>query len=120
MVDPRAGMAICGFITSDVCSDITVTNNLIAGTSFYGVAAPGHDCNDAADSTFKNNVIHSVDGVGVTFFPNPNLAKSGTCYEGSYTTVYKATQAGVFTYYSTKAVQLNNLVLIDNGFGALL
>jgi hypothetical protein len=102
--DPRAGLAICGFLTDDVCTGITVTNNLIAGTTFYGVAARGHDCNDASDSSFKNNVIHSISGAGAIIFPIPLDAGHALCYEGSYLTVYKATLAGVFCYYVTEQV----------------
>ncbi len=102
--DPRAGLAICGWLTNDVCSDITVTNNIIAGTTFYGVAARGHDCGDTSDTSFKNNVIHSVSGTGVTFFPIPNDSGHATCYEGSYTTVYKVSEGGVFCYYTTLKV----------------
>lgn len=117
--DPRAGLAICGFLSSDVCTDITVTNNIIAGTTFYGVAARGHDCDDSSDSSFKNNVIHSISGTGAAIFPIPGDAGHATCYEGSYLTVYKATQGGVFCYYTTEKVQFNNMLLIDNAWGVI-
>jgi hypothetical protein len=68
-VDPASGLAICGLTEGDVCKDLTVTNNIIAGALMIGVATPGYDCNSKNDKSFKNNVVHSVRGVGVAVFP---------------------------------------------------
>jgi len=45
-VDPMAGFAICAFIETDICTNIKITNNIVAGTQFTAYAVAGHDCGD--------------------------------------------------------------------------
>ena len=90
MLDKKAGMAICGFILNDVCTDVNVINSLVAGTDFYGFAAPGHNCGDNLDRSFYNNTAHSINGQAFAIFPIPGNSQHALCYEGSHFNAYKA------------------------------
>ena len=118
MLDKKAGMGICGFLKNDACSDVSVVNTIVAGTDFYGFATPGHVCGVTSDRSFYNNTAHSIRGQGVAVFPS--TAAQATCMEGSNFNVYKAIEAGVFTFYSTKQAIFKNIVVLDSGFGTTL
>ena len=117
-VDKVGGFVICSYDEGEICSQVRVTNNLVAGAYFYGYTAPGHDCGDYVNSNFRNNIAHSIHGPGVNFFANPSSANSGTCFEGSYFTAYKCTEDGAVTFSATNAVTFSYMTLIDNGWGA--
>jgi hypothetical protein len=97
-VDKVGGLVICAYTEGDVCSGITVTDNIVGGSHFYGFVAPGHSCGDYSGSVFKNNVAHSVEGNGVFIYPDPVNANSATCLEGSFFAAYKCTEAGAITF----------------------
>lgn len=62
LIDKLAGFVACGYLYHDVCEDIKVVNNILAGTEFYGFVMPGHDCDDKDSETFRNNIQHSTNG----------------------------------------------------------
>ena len=70
-VDKSAGMCICSYTKGEICKNVMVSNNIVGGTFFYGYTAPGHNCGDYSDSTFKNNVAHSIAGNGVYIYADP-------------------------------------------------
>lgn len=74
VVDPNGGLIVCGYFEGDICNNLEITNNLVIATYFTGYVAPGHNCGDYTDKTFKNNVAHSIYGTGAIIFPN--FAKS--------------------------------------------
>ncbi len=68
MMDITGGLISCAYIIGDYCTGISITNNIVAGTYFYGYVAYGHDCGDTTSNNFRNNVAHSIDGNGATIF----------------------------------------------------
>jgi hypothetical protein len=90
-VDKVGGFVICAYTTGELCNDVTIINNIVAGSYFFGFVAPGHTCGDESDLTFNNNIAHSVDGPGAFIYPNPILPDSAVCIEASYFTAYKNT-----------------------------
>jgi len=60
--DPMAAMAVCAYMEGDLCPNMQITNNIIAGGEFYGIIVMGHTCDDDNDYTFKDNVVHSIAG----------------------------------------------------------
>mmetsp|Transcript_21730 Transcript_21730/g.16040 ORF Transcript_21730/g.16040 Transcript_21730/m.16040 type:complete len:471 (+) Transcript_21730:751-2163(+) len=101
--DILACAAICAYTDGDTCSSLHVTNNIFAGSIMYGAAAPGHTCGDKDDETFKDNVVHSIKGWGVAIFPADD--EHYECVEGSDITVYKCTEAGLYSYFEVERLQ---------------
>ena len=63
---------MCGYYYPDTCSNITITNNIVAGTTFYGYNVYGHNCGESnTDTTFRNNIAHSINGIGASIYPDP-------------------------------------------------
>lgn len=44
LLDKRGGTIICAFYFPEACSEVTVTDNIVAGAWYGGFMAPGHDC----------------------------------------------------------------------------
>lgn len=87
-------MAICSYLKSDMCSDIFIQNNLVAGADYAAFVAPAHDCGDYDQTSFINNVGHSsraknFAGMGGVFFAKPGTNHEATCYEMSGFNAYK-------------------------------
>jgi len=79
--EPLSGLGICGFTVGDMCYNLKIQDNIVAGAEFYGFASPGHNCDNSSDDTFKNNVAHSIRGYGAAIFPNPTQADThAKCY----------------------------------------
>lgn len=114
--DVVGGILACAYVTGD-CSDISVINNIVAGTTFVGFAGYGHECNKYTSKAFKNNTAHSIEGVGAVIFQDPNEASQRVCMEGSYFYAYKTTEDGAISYFSYKEVQYSNMIFIDCGYG---
>ena len=71
-LDLEACYAVCSLPDTGLCENIMITNSIASGCPYAGFVAPGHTCGDAeTQQSFKNNVAHSVDGVGVIVFPDP-------------------------------------------------
>jgi len=70
-LDLRCGVCVCAFVNGNICKNLTITNNLVAGAYYTGFAAPAHKCDDFTDKIFMDNQAHSVEGEGAIVFPNP-------------------------------------------------
>lgn len=79
-----------------------------------GFGAFGTSCG-VYDNTFRNNVAHSIDGMGAMIYPNKLDSGQNACYEISYFTAYKVTESGVASYFSSSHIKASHLTLIDNG-----
>jgi len=120
-LDLKAGMMVCSFVENDVCYDLQVNDNVVAGADFTGFMAPGHTCGEYSNTTFKNNLAHSIPGIGAIIFPNKAVPSHfSSCYEGSYFTSYKVTENSVLQYFNTIHGVFSNMISIDNGWGPLI
>ena len=86
VVDKEAAFAICSKKDDDICSDISIVNNIAAGASYAGFIVAAHDCGDYKQTHFIDNIAHSVWGeprlgLGAFFFPDPSKNHKSTCYE---------------------------------------
>lgn len=99
--DPILGILGCANYLNDVCSQIHILNNVMAGveaafgadTSAYSVMP--NDCGDTKNVVFKNNVAHSIDGYGAIIFRNGTSDSQLDCIEASWFTAYKCSLAGI-------------------------
>jgi len=113
LLDKRGGVIICGFEgNKQTCSAVSVTDNIVGGAYYAGFVAPGHDCG-LYDETFKNNVAHSVNGVGAFIYPNENVATHKTCYEGSHFSAYKISRQSMFGFFVTDQFVMSHVNSID-------
>lgn len=119
-IDKEACVAYSSYVkpTSGSPSyDITFKNNIAAGCIFAGYVAPGHDCDDNNQESFRGNIAHSVGGVdggyGAYMYANPAL-KSSSCFEMSHFTGYKLTGSCVTTFVNTKDQRGHDFTCIDN------
>lgn len=115
-------MAVCSYLKQDLCSDIFIQNNIVAGADYAGFIAPAHDCGDYDQKYFINNVAHSarakqLSGVGGVFFAKPGTNQKTTCYEMSGFKAYKNWFQGAFVFDNAMEVRLSNMTIIDNRMG---
>jgi hypothetical protein len=100
VLDLEACYAICSLPDTGNCEEVKVTNSIASGCPYSGFVAPGHTCGEAeTQDSFKNNIAHSVDGVGVIVFPDPANSASDSCFEGSHIKVYKIDGAAIATHF---------------------
>lgn len=118
IIDITGGIYACAWIDEDLCYDIKLINNVVSGVGLYGYSMHGHECGDYSTIVFKNNIAHSIDGVGTVIFKNSASSTQGNCFEGSYFAAYKCTIDGAVTYSATNKVIFSNMVFIDNGNSA--
>ena len=97
-----AGIMVCGYNwPTEECLDITVKNNIVAGSTFAGIGAFATKCGDYNDHSHKNNIVHSTAGNAFIIYPNPNkVADHLTCYEVSSLIAYKNAGPGVISYFT--------------------
>jgi hypothetical protein len=73
--DRRGGVAVCSLEENNVCRDLHITDNIVAGAAYAGFVMPGHDCGDKTQTKFRGNTAHSVHGfmggMGAVIFPDP-------------------------------------------------
>jgi hypothetical protein len=119
MVDISGGIIACAADQLDVCSDIFVLNNIVAGTFFSGYVAYGHNCSNYSQPFFRNNLAHSIKGTGAVIFKNPNFPEQKDCLEGSYFTAYKVTLEAAVSYFKYREIRHSHMISIDNGMGPL-
>jgi len=74
IVDKESCIGICAYFEPDTsCEDVFLTNSIASGCFFVGILAPGHDCGEADNQVnFRNNIAHSVEGVGASIYPDPS------------------------------------------------
>lgn len=114
------GIFSCAENFPDSCSDISITNNIVAGSDFSGYVVYGHSCNDPNSNNFKNNFAHSIKGTGAIIYPDPNDAAQSDCMEGSDFYAYKNVFDGAVSGFLYKTVQYRDMVFVDNGYGPSL
>lgn len=44
LLDKRAGLMVCQWDSADVCYDMKIHDNTVAGAPYAGFVVPGHDC----------------------------------------------------------------------------
>jgi hypothetical protein len=119
-VDPNAAFIICGFNFPDYCKDLTIINNIAAGANYSGYGVQGHSCKDGvddnSDNSFRNNIAHSINGIGAIIYPAAAYDDHVNCFEGSHFIAYKNVEIGAFTYFESKEVRFSDMILIDNGW----
>lgn len=102
------------------CSDYQVTNNIGAGNELGGFYAFAHPCNQEGTQTmFRDNVAHSIKGVGATIFAQPSLHDS-ECQTISHFAAYKNQQDGLVAFSEYGYLKVKNVILIDNWYGVTL
>merc|ERR550532_2099115 len=94
-------------------------NNIAAGCAFAGFVAPGHECGDSEDRSFRNNIAHSVYGYGTYAYPNPAHSTS-ECWEVSHVIGYKLTEPCVQTFAKSADQHVHSVTCIDNEKGLSL
>ena len=114
-MDLTAGISACSAVANDKC-DYSITNNIVAATSFAGYVAYGHDCG-IYSSVFKNNLAHSINGNGAVIFPDPRSSRQQNCMEASYFNAYKNREAGAISIFPTPNITYSNMIFVDNGIG---
>lgn len=124
LIDKEGAFSICAYFEPDTaCKDIYMRNNIAAGSVYGGFMTMGHKCDDYT-SRFEGNVAHSVkgsidSGLGLFF---KNAPSESECVEFSNFKAYKCFEQGVFSYASSKRIQMSKMTLVDNkeGSGAII
>lgn len=68
---------------------------------------------------FRDNVAHSIKGVGATIFAQPSLHDS-ECQTISHFAAYKNQQDGLVAFSEYGYLKVKNVILIDNWYGVTL
>jgi len=100
--------------------EVTFTDNIAAGCMFAGFVAPGHECGDDEQQSFRNNVAHSSAGYGAYLYPNPAHKTTKKCFEISHFAAYKNKEPCVVTFLNTEEHRAHDLTCIDNEKGISL
>ena len=122
-VDKEACVAYSSYRTPTTGTpsyDITFTNNIAAGCIFAGFVAPGHECDDVNQVSFRDNIAHSAGGpdtgYGLYTYANPahNVQK---CFEVSHFTAYKTTASCAVSFVNTLDHRAHHFTCIDGELG---
>lgn len=117
-LDQEACFSVCSLPDTGNCEQIKITNSIAAGCPYAGFITPGHKCGEAdSQDSFRNNIAHSVYGVGVIVYPDPASSDSTTCYEGSKIMVYKIDGAAINTMFTSRSARITNSIIVDNRAG---
>lgn len=126
LLDKKAGLSVCAY-RGTACSDLSIVNNLVAGTAYAGFIVPGHNCADENQKVFRDNTAHSIygtnnEGHGAIIYANPGNPSLTKCMQGSHFTAWKCHNQGAYAFSQTKAVVMSDMTMIDNvkGFGATI
>jgi len=114
-LDKRCAVCVCAYYEGN-CFDIRLTDNIAGGAFYAGFVAPGHPCDQGPGATFRNNVAHSVDGVGAWIYPDPTTG-GAACFEGSFFAGYKNKRESAGTYFQAAKVIFRDMTSIDNVAG---
>lgn len=66
--EPTGGIIVCATTPGDICSDMTVINNVASGCVTTGFAMFTHNCGDYNTIVFRDNVAHSIESTGAVIF----------------------------------------------------
>lgn len=88
VLDKEACISFCAFNPGDKCPSSTLQDSRVAGCEYAGYTTVGNDCGSTGEK-FKNNVAHSIKGVGAIIGVDPDSANQGTCYEAANFMAYK-------------------------------
>jgi hypothetical protein len=120
-LDVMGGALFCSLTYPSPCPGIRITNNICAGSVQQCFTGPAHDC-DKKNTNFHSNVAHSVNegfsGNGFVAYPDPSKVGHKECYEVSNNAAYKCADAGVFTNFASKRIQMHSITVIDSKIGA--
>ena len=94
----------------DVCSELVVRSNIIAGTYHAGLGMDGLDCsitaaylavttNEPSGLSYYGNVAHSIEGDGFVITNYKREDKNNdNCYLAGWVCAYKNAGYGLITY----------------------
>lgn len=123
-MDEQGGVSICALTYPAPCTDIQVTNNIVAGSVYAGFLTVAQDCDDDNALTFKDNVAHSIsgglNGIGAYVFADPAKESHLECHQASNFMAYKCAEQGIFSWGDSKRAILSNIVAGDLGGGIML
>mgnify|MGYP000898490358 CR=1 FL=1 len=79
--DKEGGILSCTYYTEkEVCKNIKITNNIVAGAHWVGMTIYGHECGGTPTNT--GNIAHSINrskgGVGFMVLPDQSNVKMTT------------------------------------------
>ena len=124
--EPRGGVLGCSFL-GQKCTDLHITNNIVAGSGWTGYTTRGHSCGaQGTQQVFRNNTAHSIQGFGGGYCIEIEVDKYEesqlTCYAASHFNTYKCTHHGLATYQDSRKVVITNANSMDHfeGFTAML
>jgi hypothetical protein len=120
-LDAHGGVLFCSLTFPQQCPGLSITNNIAAGTIYAGFIVPAHNCNDANQRVFRDNIAHSIsggfNGDGAVVYADPAINEQKTCYEVSHFAAYKCTDAGLVTNAVSMESIVHSITSIDNGVG---
>ena len=108
------------------CTDMQITNNIVAGSVFAGFLTMAQDCGDDSALTFKGNVAHSIDGghngVGALIYADPSKEEHAECHQASHFGAYKTASAGIWGCATSKHGIFSHITAVDvaGGLGLAL
>lgn len=118
--DNEVGIYMCALRPLDKCPNLTVADNVVAGINgtsvdSVGYVALAHQCGQQDSQTsFRNNVAHSILGYGATIFMYYYGGAPANCIAASHFAAYKCSVAGIVSTQPTRNLEFSNLVMIDN------
>lgn len=105
---------MCAYNGDDnTCYGNQITNSVAAGCVYAGFVVPGHDCDDNYSYKFRDNVAHSIEGIGAVIFPDVTGGSHRFCYEGSRFKAYKCQEQSVATHFKSEEIRIKEVTQID-------
>ena len=122
--DVQGGIAVCSLTYPRPCTDVQVSNNLVAGSIYAGFLTMGQDCGDDNALTFKDNVAHSVsgglNGIGAMIFPDPAKESHAECHQASHFKAYKCEEQGILSWGDSMHAIVSHITAVDVGGGLMV
>jgi len=122
--DTQGGIAVCSQTHPMPCTEVQITNNIMAGAVYAGFLTMAQDCDDDSALTFKDNVAHSVDGglngLGAYIYADPSKESHAECHQASHFSVYKTADMGIFGWSVSKHAKFTHITAVDVARGVSL